>query len=78
VRTKGFGWRVWNDEDYWSMVPTNPDNSPIPQPVTWFIPAELLGEVVDWLGVPDWSGPQMPEALARRIAVALTDRGAPP
>lgn len=38
VDAKGYGWRVWNGSDYWSMVPTNPDNSPIPQPVTWFVP----------------------------------------
>lgn len=39
IDAKGYGWRVWNDETFWSMVPTNPDNSPIPEPVTWFIPA---------------------------------------
>lgn len=39
IDAHGYGWRVWDDKDYWSMVPTNPDNSPIPQPVTWFVPA---------------------------------------
>lgn len=38
VDAKGYGWRVWNDQEMWSMVPTNPDNSPIPQPVKWFVP----------------------------------------
>jgi hypothetical protein len=28
----------------------------------------LLGEVIDWLGVPEWDGPQLPDDLARRIA----------
>lgn len=37
VDAKGFGWRVWDDSEIWSMVPVNPDNSPIPQPVTWFV-----------------------------------------
>lgn len=31
----------------------------------------LLGEVVDWLGAPDWTGPQLPNDLARRIAATL-------
>lgn len=39
IDANGFGWRVWNDAEHWSMVPTNPDNSPIPQPVTWFVNA---------------------------------------
>ena len=37
IDAKGYGWRVWDDQEFWSMVPTNPDNSPIPQPVKWFI-----------------------------------------
>lgn len=71
VDAKGYGWRVWDDEDHWSMVPTNPDNSPIPQPVTWFVKAELLGRIVDWLGAPAWTGPQLPIDLARDIDKAL-------
>lgn len=47
VDAKGYGWRVWNDEDGWSMVPTNPDNSPIPQPVTWFYKAEWIDKVLE-------------------------------
>jgi hypothetical protein len=43
VDAKGCGWRVWEDQDHWSMVPTNPDNSPIPEPVTWFVPVEQVG-----------------------------------
>lgn len=31
-------------------------------------PLSLLGEVIDWLGVSDWTGPQLPHDLARRIA----------
>lgn len=37
VDANGFVWRVWDDEPHWSMAPTNPDNEPIPQPVTWFV-----------------------------------------
>lgn len=40
IDAKGYGWRQWDDEEMWSMVPTNPDNSPIPQPITWFVPAK--------------------------------------
>jgi hypothetical protein len=36
IDAKGYGWRVWDGSDVWSMVPINPDNSPIPQPVTWY------------------------------------------
>jgi hypothetical protein len=35
---RGFGWRVWNDQEAWSMVPTTDDNLPIPEPITWFVP----------------------------------------
>lgn len=38
VDAKGYCWRTWHDNDHWSMCPVNPDNSPIPHPVTWFIP----------------------------------------
>lgn len=41
----GFGWRVWDDQTWWSMIPTNPDNSPVPQPITWFVKAELVEEL---------------------------------
>lgn len=34
----GYGWRAWDDDPLFvSMVPQNPDNSPIPQPLTWFV-----------------------------------------
>jgi hypothetical protein len=37
IDTKGNWWRVWHGEpEFWSMVPTNPDNSPIPQPVRYY------------------------------------------
>jgi len=32
----GYWWRVF-DDGTWSMCPTNPDNSPIPQPVTFYV-----------------------------------------
>jgi len=34
IDANGFGWRVY--PGHWSMIPTNPDNSPIPQPVTMY------------------------------------------
>jgi len=37
--------------------------------------SDLLGEVVDWLGVPGWAGPQLPDHIARRIAEALGSNG---
>lgn len=36
VDARGYGWRVWADEENWSMVPTTEDNLPIPEPITWF------------------------------------------
>lgn len=35
----------------------------------------LLGEVVDWCGAADWSGPQLPDHLGRRIARAADRYG---
>lgn len=34
---KGFWWRVWDGYTAWSMVPTNPDNSPITEPVAMYV-----------------------------------------
>lgn len=42
IDAKGFGWRVWDHSDYWSMVPQNPDNSPVPEPLTWFVRQEPI------------------------------------
>jgi hypothetical protein len=42
IDAQGYGWRVWDGEDSWSMVPTNPDNSPIPEPVTWYLPERIV------------------------------------
>ena len=36
IDANGYWWRVWPENPYWSMVPVNPDNSPIPTPVTFF------------------------------------------
>lgn len=42
----GYGWRVWDEHpEMWSMVPQNPDNTPIPRPVTWFVPQASLVQV---------------------------------
>lgn len=35
VDGRGFVWRVYND-GHWSMAPSNPDNSPIPEPITYY------------------------------------------
>lgn len=37
IDAHGYGWRVWDDQEMWSMVPQNPDNEPIPEPLTWFV-----------------------------------------
>lgn len=37
IDAHGYGWRVWDDTDMWSMVPQNPDNTPTPKPLTWFV-----------------------------------------
>lgn len=36
IDANGYWWRVWGEDPMWSMVPTNPDNSPIPEPVTYY------------------------------------------
>lgn len=38
VDAKGYVWRAYTDEKYWSMAPVNPDNSPIPEPITYYKP----------------------------------------
>lgn len=40
VDAMGFCWRVWDHQEFWSMCPVNPDNSPIPQPVVYYIPVD--------------------------------------
>lgn len=45
VDAKGYVWRAYGDDagtlaGYWSMTPVNPDNSPIPRPVTYYVPEE--------------------------------------
>ena len=38
VDAKGYVWRAYTDKEFWSMAPTNPDNSPIPEPITYYVP----------------------------------------
>jgi hypothetical protein len=38
VDAKGYVWRAYYDDGTWSMAPVNPDNSPIPEPVTYYAP----------------------------------------
>jgi len=40
IDAHGYGWRAWDDSDLWSMVPQNPDNEPVPEPVTWYVPED--------------------------------------
>lgn len=40
VDAKGFVWRVYGT--HWSMAPSNPDNFPVPYPVTFYEPVETL------------------------------------
>jgi hypothetical protein len=42
-----------------------------------YLAVELLGEVVDWFGVEDWTGPQIPVSIAARISACLADKSAP-
>jgi hypothetical protein len=46
IDADGFWWRCYDDEGYWSMVPTNSSNSPIPHPVRRFrlVPLEGTSE----------------------------------
>jgi len=36
IDANGYWWRVFGEDPAWSMVPTNPDNSPIPEPVKFY------------------------------------------
>jgi hypothetical protein len=36
VDANGYVWRVY--DEFWSMCPVNPDNSPVPEPVTFYEP----------------------------------------
>lgn len=38
VDANGYVWRVY--PEYWSMCPVNPDNEPVPEPVTFYAPIE--------------------------------------
>jgi hypothetical protein len=45
VDAEGYVWRVY--PEYWSMCPVNPDNEPVPEPVTYYElvePAEVHKE----------------------------------
>jgi hypothetical protein len=42
VDAKGYVWRVYND-GHWSMAPSNPDNSPVPEPITYYA---SIGEAI--------------------------------
>lgn len=41
IDAKGYWWRCWGEDPMWSMVPTNPDNSPIPKPVKFYRLVEI-------------------------------------
>lgn len=36
IDAAGYWWRTFGEDPYWSMVPVNPDNSPIPKPVKFY------------------------------------------
>lgn len=40
VDANGFVWRVYGT--HWSMAPSNPDNFPVPYPVTFYEPVETV------------------------------------
>ena len=53
IDANGYGWRAWDDltlddKPVYSMVPQNPDNSPIPEPVTWYIPVGTVEPSAEW------------------------------
>lgn len=54
VDAKGFVWRCY--DEHWSMAPSNPDNSPVPEPITYYapIPAAMPEGLPDmWTPVPE-------------------------
>jgi len=55
IDANGYGWRVFGhgtDDETWSMVPVNPDNTAPPQPMSWYVPAPAEPrEVIDQAGI---------------------------
>jgi hypothetical protein len=33
-----------------------------------YVALDIIGDLIDWFGAPDWSGPQLPHDLGQRIA----------
>ena len=46
VDAHGYVWRVYENEngELWSMAPANADNSPIPHPVTYYVPKVVFAK----------------------------------
>lgn len=49
VDAAGFVWRQWDGEDYLSGCPFNPDNEPLPEPITAYVPESDLARLRDGL-----------------------------
>lgn len=47
IDANSYWWRVWDEDPNWSMVPTNPDNSPIAQPVKFYRLVEINRDAIE-------------------------------
>lgn len=72
VDAMGFAWRVWDDTEFWSMARINSDNSPIPGPVTWYVPVEEpTHSIMRWL-IPE--GERKLEVVIAAAPLGITER----
>lgn len=84
VDANGFVWRVY--PEFWSMAPSNPDNEPIPQPVTYYVPespgmvplVEVARDVLaawdGWAGASDEWGTKDLGRMIERLREATAER----
>lgn len=82
IDAKGYWWRCWDTApEFWSMVPTNSDNTPIPEPIKFFsltplseaeqMIAELQHQVL--VARSHYEAAHMRAQKAMRVAAAMAD-----
>jgi YD repeat-containing protein len=75
VDAKGYVWRVY-DDGHWSMAPSNPDNSPVPEPITYYVRCICadklpIGETVTPCPL-DWHNDEGADRMTHKITTTRT------